>query len=322
MGIRDDELEGLSEEERAALADDDDEIDALRKIAGGDDDEDDDDGGDDGDGNGSDDDAGDDAGSGENAASDPGSDSAGAADAAEAAGAAGGETPTAAASSPAAEFIPQLNAEAPEGLADKIAELDTRATDLAAKFKDGEIDLPEFMAQKDAIDRQRIDLTMQVKQAEWAKAQNESTQAQRWRWEQERFFGQDSAKVYQDPILLAAFDASVKGLANAAANASRPAAWFLEEADRQVRARFNLGRENKPAGDENKPAGDGKKAAANRQPDLSKAPKTLANLPAAEIPESGADEFAYLDKLDGIALEVALRKLTPEQEARYLGAAA
>uniref|UniRef100_UPI001C1F6A1D hypothetical protein n=1 Tax=Zoogloea sp. LCSB751 TaxID=1965277 RepID=UPI001C1F6A1D len=83
----------------------------------------------------------------------------------------------------------------------------------------------------------------------------------------------------------------------------KPASFFLEEADRQVRKRFNM-----PAGEQTPAA---KEAAKPRQPDLSKVPKTLAQLPAAEMAETGDVEFAYLDKLEGIALEQALRKLTP-----------
>ena len=109
--------------------------------------------------------------------------------------------------------------------------------------------------------------------------------------------------------MVAALDSQVKILANDAANNRRPASWFLEEADRLVRSRFNVAGEQKP------------KTPGNRQPDLSVVPKTLSNLPAADLSETDSGEFAYLEKLDGIALEAALRKLTPEQEQRYLGAA-
>lgn len=306
--ISDDDLdmEGLSDEERAALEDDDDESEILKGIAG--DDEADDEKGDDDDG-GEDDPAAagaDDAGDADDDVGDAGTDAAADADA----GAAKQDDGPAAADKVAPEFQPEFRADVPEGLEQKISELDSRTATLLEKFKSGEIELPDFMAQKGEIDAERLTLTLAAKQAEWAKSQNEDARAQRWKWEQERFFGLKTSDIYKDPIVLAALNASVKQLAADPKNASKPSSYFLEEADRQVRARFG-GQEQKP----------NTKTKLNT-PDMSKLPKTLANLPAADMSETGSDEFAYLDKLDGLALERALSKLTPEQEARYLGAAA
>lgn len=310
------DMTGLSDEERAALGDDDDESEILKNIAGEDDDEND---GENSEGDaisGDDHDDGD-AGVGEDDAAK-----------AVAAAAAGDSKPDNTADdskagvaddAPAqvsAEFQPEFRAQLPEGLADKITALDTRTADLIEKLETGEIDLPDFMAQKSAIDNERLQLTLAQKQAEWAQSQNEDARAQRWKWEQERFFGQEKAGIYKDKIMLAALDASVKQLASDNAHASKPASFFLEEADRQVRSRFNIAGNTKAADEK------AKETKQRREPDTSKLPKTLANLPAADIAETGADEFAYLDKLEGIALEQALRKLTPEQEARYLGVSA
>lgn len=307
MGISDEDIAGLSEEERAALEDDDGEAEIIKVIASDDDDDDDklQKGG------GSVDDpavAGDNNSAAAAAAADP-----------VAAGSAEQSTDSGqgavADTTPPAEFQPEFKAALPDGLAEKITDLDSRTTELLEKFKAGDIELPDFMAQKSEIDNERLQLTLAQKQAEWAQSQNEDARAQRWKWEQERFFAQDKAAIYKDPIVLAALDASVKQLATDQKYTSKPASFFLEEADRQVRQRFNMG--GTPAAD----AGGKKKPVAN-QIDLSNIPKTLATLPAAEMAETGSDEFAYLDKLDGIALEQALRKMTPEQEARYLGASA
>lgn len=285
------DLAGLSDEERAALEEDDGEAEIIKGIA--DDDDDDDQPG-----------AGDPDAGGAAAAADDGA----AADDADAKQAdaddAGVADP-----GPAAEFQPEFKATVPDGLDEKIAALDTRADEVMDRFKGGEIEMPEFIKLTREIDNERLQLTLAQKQAEWAKSQNADARAQRWAWEQERFFAQEKADIYKDPIVMAALDASVKQLAADPANAKKPSGFFLEEADRQVRQRFSLG---------------GTAAAAPAKqapPDLSRLPKTLASLPAAEMSETGNDEFAYLDKLEGIALEQALRKLTPEQEARYLGAA-
>lgn len=306
MSIKDEGLEGLSDEERAALDDDDSEAEIIKGIAG-DDDDDEDDGVQSNTGGSEDDPAA--VGNTDPAAStevDPATSGSPEQSAAENGAVADPVSAT--------EFQPEFKAVVPDGLTDKIASLNTRTDELMAKFKDGEIEMPEFLKQTRAIDDERLQLTLAQKQAEWAQSQNADTRAQRWQWEQERFFGQEKASIYKDPIIMAALDASVKQLAADPAHAKKHASFFLEEADRQIRKRFNMG--STLAAN----AG-GKPSPGVKQPDLSAIPKTLANLPAAEMAETGSDEFAYLDKLDGIALEQALRKMTPEQEARYLGAA-
>jgi hypothetical protein len=279
MGIKDEDLAGLSDEERAALEDEDDEGSEDTEADGAEDDE--GDAGDepaaaaadDADG---DDDAGDDAGK---------------------------EPPV------AEEFQPEFKASAPENLADRLAELDQKESDIEKKFDDGEIDRDELRRHLKVISEERQDLKIADALAKQAEKQNTDSREQRWKWEQERFFGKkENADTYKDGVLVAALDAQVKQLAGDPANAKRPAGWFLEEADRLVRERFG-GPQKAPA-------------AKSRQPDLSAVPKTLAQMPAADIAETGDGEFAYLDKLDGLALEKALSKMTPEQEARYLGMAA
>ncbi len=302
MGIKDEELEGLSDEERAALEDEDDESEILGKIAGDD---------------GSDDDEGDDDDESTSADSDKESAGNAADDAGEGGKQDGAETgidgndETIVAAEPVAEFRPEFKATVPDGLSDRLAALDQQESDIEKEFDEGNLERDEMRKQLKTIANERTDLKIAESQANWAKSQNDAAVEQRWKWEQERFFGQATADIYKDGIVMAALNASVVQLSNDPANSKRAAAWFLEEADRQVRSRFNMGQ---PVVKDAKPN--------NRQPDLSKVPKTLAQLPAAEMSETGDVEFAYLDKLDGIALEAALRKMTPEQEARYLGAAA
>lgn len=216
---------------------------------------------------------------------------------------------------PAAEFTPELRADMPENATERLAEIKTAADELLKKFEDGEIDAKAFMAQKEVLDQQSFDIKMAVQQAEFAQRQNAEARTQRWEYEQERFFGQEANGMYKDPVMFAALNAQVKALGQDAANANRAPHWYLEEADRLVRERFAVG-DKTPAGE--KPAG-GKKPTP---PDLSMVPKTLANIPAAELPDTGNAEFAHLDKLDGMDLEMALAKLSPEQADRYLKMAA
>ncbi len=307
--IEDDELEGLSEDERAALEAEDDEAEILKSIA--DDEEELDDGDDQDDDEAAEDDE--EAGEGDAAdgreADDP---------APEGNGEEGAETELSANPAPAQpaapDFVPQFTAKVPEDLGARLEDVNARFAQLQQKLEDGDISVAEYVVQNQALVDERMALKLAEEQAKWADAQNREQRQQRWQWEVERFHATEAAALYKDPIMKAALDVAVRQLDADPANAKKPDAWFLEEADRQVRQRMSLAPADKPA--------SGRRAA--KQPDLSNLPRTLGNLPAAELSETGADEFAYLDKLldkDPMAYEAALRKLTPEQEARYLGAA-
>jgi hypothetical protein len=297
--FEDDELASLSDDERAALEDDE-----ADDAPPADEDEEDPD---------SDNEQGDD----EASAGEVDEDDEGEGEEAGAAGAEGdadpGVTPPAAPrEEPAPEFQPQFTAAVPEDLVARLEGVNQRFGELQQKLEDGEISVADYVVQNQALVDERMALKLAEEQAKWAASQNAAQREQRWKWEVERFYAGESAAIYKDPILKAALDVAVRQLDADPANAKRSDAWILEEADRQVRERL---------GSTQRPSRERKGA---KQPDLSSLPKTLANLPAAELSETGADEFAYLEKLadkDPMAYEAALRKLTPEQEARYLGVA-
>lgn len=203
-----------------------------------------------------------------------------------------------------AEFVPEFKNDAPADADERILALDEQSKDVAAKFKDGEIDLTEFMELKGKIDQEKITLTVAIEQGKWSERQNAEVEQQLRVRDTNRFFSAPANKVYRDDeILYSVLDNTVRKLQAAPETKDKPYSWHLEEADRQVRARLVQG-VTKP----------------NRQPDLSGVPKSLSTLPAADLNDaSSGGEFAYLDKLGGMDLERALAKLTPDQEARYLG---
>jgi hypothetical protein len=216
------------------------------------------------------------------------------------------------------EFMPVYDAKPVEGYDAKMAEYASQKKGLREQLNNGDITLDEYEEKKDAIVAEEQALRESNLKAQISSEQRNQTAMQRWEWEQEKFFGEEGNGIYKDRYVLQAFDLAVRDLANDEKNAQRSPAWFLQEADRIVRERFNIVAKKEDAPIQPK----GEKPKRGREPDLSKIPKTLANLPNAELAETGGDEFAYLEKLDGIELERALRKLTPEQEARYLGISA
>jgi len=125
-----------------------------------------------------------------------------------------------------------------------------------------------------------------------------------------------------------ALDRTVKWLANDPSNADKPEQWFLDEAHAMVKGRFGVGKAAAaPAGQQG--GADGKPAAAKppattsragKAPDLSGVPPTVRNLPAAADGGATGDdggEFAHLNGLTGMALERAVARMTPEQQQRW-----
>lgn len=210
------------------------------------------------------------------------------------------------------EFIPQYTVNPVADFQEKMAALAGEKTALRAKLNGGDMSLDEYEAQKDAIVDQERELREQKLKADIAIERNEQTAKARWDWEQERFFDAKENAIYADKILNAALNTAVMDLANAPENADKKGSWILQEADKLVRARFA------PAKVETPPDA---KPKDSRKPDLSVVPKTLAHLPAADIPQTGdVDEFAHIDRLSGLELEKAVAKLSESERERYRAA--
>lgn len=311
---RDAALANLTDEERAALEDDDlspEEKAALEDIAG----DDDDDGGDDG---------GEDSASASSSSTSSPSEAEAAAPTKKAEDdAKPAKTAEAAADDDADEFRSSYQVSLPDDFNDQVKALDEREAELSRKFKAGEIEADEFLTENKAISGERSKLDRIATKAEIASEMGEQTELQRWNWTVERFMREVKKaegidyKAEQDGIGVD-LDAFVKVLANNPANADKPAEWFLQEAHKRTKALHGL-TDKKP--DANEKGDAKKKAAAERKPDTSKLPASLAQVPGGDGPGDVGDEFADIDKLDGLAYEQALAKMTPAQRERYLATA-
>lgn len=291
-------LDQLSPEERAALEEDDlseDDRAAVAKIAG----EDGDDDGDDGDDDDDADDAGDDAA----AAAKPAAvvEDAGADDE--------DDAPPA--------FKPQFKVDLPADLDDQLAALNAKEADLAAKMKEGEIELAEFLEQQKGIAREVAKLESKRDQAATFEEMNRQTAEQEWAWNVAKFKRQvkktDGIDYDGDPEKMADFDTFVKAIASKKENEDKDFQFFLTEAHKRVKALYGIAGAPAP-----KPkAGD----KTSRKPPLEGLPATLAQVPGGDGPGDVDGEFADLDKLEGLEYETALAAMTKAQRERYLAAA-
>lgn len=289
MGYTEEELAMLSDEERAAIAagSPEAERDLLAAVAGdGDEDE-------------------DGAGDGDGAGDVDGDASASAGDGAAATGATGAATDGATAADNDGEesrssFVPKYHAPAVEDYATRIQSLDQA-------FQDGTLELVDYNRQRDELVRAQL-------KAEISAEQNAQVEEQLWAREISDFM--DAHKEYKESKFRhAALDIAVKDLAADEANTDKPGRWFLREAHKIVEREFGV----TSAQPNTQNQEDGK--TQSRKPDLSVVPKTLAHLPAAELPDTGSvDEFAHLDRLTGLELEQAVSRLSPAERERYRAA--
>lgn len=327
---KEDMLDTLTPEEREAIAEvDADEQAALERIAsgaadpGGDDDDDDAAAGDAG--------AGGEGGDAAAAAPAPAAaPSPGPADASKAQGPDDGAQPAPApAPSSAAKQAGAYRADLPNDFAEKKADADRRAGELRAKFKAGEIEVEEYEAQRATIDDERDALRRAEIKAEISREMNEQSLENQWRQAIERQLVEAAKPEHggidysKDADKMGDLDGFVRSLGARPENADKPMDWFLAEAHRRVLALHGITPAAAPAA---APAQDGAAAVAaavdKRKPPTAAVPPTVAHVPGSDGPgDMGGDEFADLDRLEGVELEAALSRLSPAQREKYAAGA-
>lgn len=198
-------------------------------------------------------------------------------------------------------FVPtyQVDADQWDGIQTKLAELDQQ-------LEEGDIDIVEYTRQRDPLIRQQTHI-------ELAQQFNAQQAEQLWKHEQSMFFSQNR-EYRTDPVLNGALRSVFKQL-DTEENAGKSGYELLLEAKQMVEARIG-GATAKPQ-EETKPDSPPRPRTSARAG--TQLPKTLADTIPADENQTNQDEFAHLDKLEGLDYERALAKLTPDQERRYLG---
>jgi len=212
------------------------------------------------------------------------------------------------------EFTPSFHISGPKNFNASMESLKAERAAFTAKFKEGEISVEELLDGQSAVDEKTNALREHQFAANLTATLDEQSKEQRWKMEQEDFM--DANKQYvENNILRSALNTAVIDIARREENSKWSGKKVLAEAHKAVQEAMGT-----KSADPVVAAADAANAAVNRKPDLSVVPKTLAGLPAAGIQDTGIDEFAHIDKLQGVELENALAKLTPDQESRYLRA--
>jgi len=206
-------------------------------------------------------------------------------------------------------------------------DLDTQLADnrkamhaLRRSLNDGDIDADEYEAKLDELEDKRDSLRDLKNRASIAEEMRQQSQADAW-LDAINTFVADAAKspelgiidYTKDTAKQAEFDTFLRAIAAQPGNENRASRWLLEEAHKRMVVLHSI------------PTTAAKPGAVNRKPDTSKVVNTLADVPGgAGDADPISNEFAELDKLEGLEYERALSDLktrSPEKHARYLRSA-
>lgn len=305
MGANTEIDDGLTDEERAALESDDDlvESDGSQSQNAGDDGE---AAGDEGKGDGADD-----AGTGADDGAAGGDDAAGAGeggdDGSAADAAAAAEQPAV----PPAESAPILVVQPPAEAEAKLQDISTQKADLLEKFDDGDITAREYQTQLEALNKQELDLQLDLREAKLAEKLEAQRQQNEWNATVNGFIAENTQyNPESNPTLYQMLDIEVRrvALTDEFKNRTDMAAGkaILQKAHENIA---------KATGMQIKPKG---KTAQQQKPD---APPSLHNVPAADLNDTKGGKYAVLDRLstsDPIAYEEALMKLPEAERDAYM----
>lgn len=219
-------------------------------------------------------------------------------------------------------FKPHYKVEIPADLDEQLATLATKEAELAEQMKAGEIDMTEFLAQQRTVAKEIAKLESTRERAATFEELNAQAATQEWNWTVAQFLRKvkknEGIDYTPDSAMGNDFDTFVKAIAARPENADKDFAFFLTEAHKRVKALHGIAvADSKP---EPKPKPGDKPAA--RKPGVKNLPAGLAHVPGGDGPgDVGDDEYAALDKLEGLEYETALAAMPKAARERYLQAA-
>lgn len=240
-------------------------------------------------------------------------------------------------------FVPAFSAKAPENFDARMTEFDKKDAADLKEFKDEKIEIDEFLRRQRETQKLRDELASLKLKADIASESTEQLTTQQWDWECRRFMrnaakhdGIDYRKGGNAEQHFDEWNRQVVALGNDKSNNGKPGEWFLTEAHRRTKAILGLkGTQGAPDEAEQKANAEIERkrletekkekeaaaiAARSKKSGEKALPKTLGGVPAAAGTELGKDhegEFAHLEGLTGLELEVAVAAMKPEEQDRW-----
>lgn len=204
---------------------------------------------------------------------------------------------------------PILVAEAPEKAEERLGEIKTAKADLRKKYDDGELTFDEYESQVEALDDERMEIRLALKEAETAAKIEHQRQVNEREAQINGFLAEIGVKRDFSDLRFAALDNAVKIIASKEENADLGVREILEKA-------YGLCVEQ---GVIQKKADKAPEVQAKPRKPIATVPN-LAKVPAAEQADiDDGNRFAYIDRIaDPVAREKAFQKLSPADQEAYL----
>ena len=306
-GFTDEELDALTPEERAGLEEEggaEDGADANDEETGGADDQ-----------SGADEETGDDKTKGEGETDDPDADKAddkakgeeGEADAED-------ESGKQEQAETRAQHQPLIRGELPEDYDDQLKSIAQQRRELRTKFTDGEIDEDAYFDKLDELEDKRLDLRLQKERADLSQETAQQQALNDFNTEAARFLD-SHPEIRDDQDRYDLMDTYLRQITGNPENWQKmSAAQMFEEA--HARYKRVLGVQDEKAADKDK-----------MKREKPEAPKTLANVPPAEVEETGNGKWSQLSRLlnsndpnEVVKGEDMLAGMPEDEQDRYLAA--
>lgn len=199
-----------------------------------------------------------------------------------------------------------------QGDHDRLTAIAAEREALGEKVANGDIDFVEYNKILNALLDEKQSIEIKVTQERIANEMRRQEDMRSWEVAQASFFHRpENRSLVETRAGFAAMDAAVKEIVESGRNHGHDYGWLLAEAKKTVMTAFGI-----PQATPASPAAPPTKTAERPRPGKSAVPVTLGDIPAAQ--SNDADEFAHLDKLDGMELEEVLARMSPEAAERYL----
>ena len=197
-----------------------------------------------------------------------------------------------------------IDATLPEDYDQRVAANEKALADLDKAYDDGDISHSEWRQQMRKLDRESLDLMMLKERAELAQESSQQALMAHWQGLIQPFLAKHP-ELGEDDVSMSGFDSYLKQVTGPVMQAGgAPGQAEIDKAYGLWCKRFNF-----------TPAGEQQAAPAGKKPIT--APPTLGGLPVSNGNSVEDGRWAALDRLEGVAFEEALAKLSPSELDEY-----
>lgn len=197
-----------------------------------------------------------------------------------------------------------IDATLPEDYDQRIAANEKALADLDKAYDDGDISHSEWRQQMRKLDRESLDLMMLKERAQLAHESSQQALMNHWQGLIQPFLAKHP-ELGEDEVSMSGFDSYLKQVTGPVMQAGgAPGQAEIDKAYGLWCKRFNF-----------TPAGEQQAAPAGKKPIT--APPTLGGLPVSNGNSVEDGRWAALDRLEGVAFEEALAKLSPSELDEY-----